>query len=129
MDLVRKPETFDVIVASNLFGDILSDLGAGITGGMGVAPSSNINPDLAVPSMFEPVHGSAPDITGQGIANPLASILSAAMMSDYLDYKEINNLIRKSVQQSILDKILTKDLGGTNSTEEVIKSVEYNLEN
>ena len=129
MDLVRRPETFDVIVASNLFGDILSDLGAGITGGMGVAPSSNINPDLAVPSMFEPVHGSAPDITGQGIANPLASILSAAMMSDYLDYKEIKNLIRKSVQQSILDKILTKDLGGTNSTEEVIKGVEYNLEN
>ena len=129
MDLVRKPETFDVIVASNLFGDILSDLGAGITGGMGVAPSSNINPDNNVPSMFEPVHGSAPDIAGKGISNPIASILSAAMMSDYLGYEKISFLIREAVQKTIENKIFTPDLGGSNSTEEVIKSVEYNLVN
>src|SRR6202022_1359825 len=79
MDFVRKPETFDVVVASNLFGDILTDLSAIVTGSMGLAASGNINPERAYPSMFEPVHGSAPDIAGKGIANPLAAILSAGM--------------------------------------------------
>ena len=127
MDLVRRPESFDVIVASNLFGDILSDLGAGITGGMGVAPSSNINPYKKVPSMFEPVHGSAPDISGKGIANPIASILSGAMMASYLGYTDLEIVIRNAVQQSIENNITTQDMGGKHSTEEVIKSVEYNI--
>ena len=84
MDFVRKPETFDVVVASNLFGDILTDLSAIVTGSMGLAASANINPERTFPSMFEPVHGSAPDIAGKGIANPLAAILSAGMMLDHL---------------------------------------------
>ena len=84
MDFVRKPETFDVVVASNLFGDILTDLSAIITGSMGLAASANINPERTYPSMFEPVHGSAPDIAGKGIANPLAAILSAGMLLDHL---------------------------------------------
>ena len=84
MDFVRKPEAFDVVVASNLFGDILTDLSAIITGSMGLAASANINPERTYPSMFEPVHGSAPDIAGKGIANPLAAILSAGMLLDHL---------------------------------------------
>ena len=127
MDLVRRPEDFDVIVASNLFGDILSDLGAGITGGMGTAPSSNINPVKNYPSMFEPVHGSAPDITGKGIANPLAAILSGSMMATYLGYPKIEYIIREAVKKTINDNIITKDMGGNNSTDEVINNVESNL--
>jgi len=127
MDLVRRPEDFDVIVASNLFGDILSDLGAGITGGMGTAPSSNVNPVKDFPSMFEPVHGSAPDITGKGIANPLAAILSGSMMATYLGYPKIEYIIREAVQKTINDNIITKDMGGNNSTDEVINNVESNL--
>ena len=127
MDLVRRPKDFDVIVASNLFGDILSDLGAGITGGMGTAPSSNINPVKNYPSMFEPVHGSAPDITGKGIANPLAAILSGSMMATYLGYPKIEYIIREAVQKTINDNIITKDMGGNNSTDEVINNVESNL--
>src|SRR5438309_4804264 len=84
MDFVRKPGTFDVVVASNLFGDILTDLSAIVTGSMGLAASGNINPERAYPSMFEPVHGSAPDIAGKGIANPLAAILSAGMPLHFL---------------------------------------------
>ena len=127
MDLVRRPKDFDVIVASNLFGDILSDLGAGITGGMGTAPSSNINPVKNYPSMFEPVHGSAPDITGKGIANPLAAILSGSMMATYLGYPKIEYIIREAVQKTINDNIITKDMGGNNSTDEVINNVESSL--
>src|SRR5438477_12951257 len=84
MDFVRKPEAFDVVVASNLFGDILTDLSAIVTGSMGLAASANINPERKYPSMFEPVHGSAPDIAGKGIANPLAAILSGEMMLEHL---------------------------------------------
>tara|TARA_Y100000590_G_scaffold297511_1_gene335305 strand:- start:459 stop:1517 length:1059 start_codon:yes stop_codon:yes gene_type:complete len=127
MDLVRRPKDFDVIVASNLFGDILSDLGAGITGGMGTAPSSNINPVKDFPSMFEPVHGSAPDITGAGIANPLAAILSGSMMATYLGYPKIESIIREAVQKTINENIITKDMGGNNFTDEVINHVESNL--
>ena len=127
MDLVRRPGDFDVIVASNLFGDILSDLGSGITGGIGTAPSSNINPSKNSLSMFEPVHGSAPDISGKGIANPLAAILSCSMMASYLGYSKIEDIIRKAVQKTINDNIITKDMGGNNSTEEVIKNVVLNI--
>src|SRR5262249_20854599 len=97
MDLVRKPETFDVIVASNLFGDILTDLSAIVTGRVGLAASGNINPERAYPSMFEPVHGSAPDIAGKGIANPLAAILSAGLLLDHLGAPPAAAAIRKAV--------------------------------
>src|SRR5438094_10587311 len=94
MDFVRKPEAFDVVVASNLFGDILTDLSAIITGSMGLAASAKINPERVYPSMFEPVHGSAPDITGKGIANPLAAILSAGMLLDHLGLAGSGNALR-----------------------------------
>src|SRR5207244_7549943 len=94
MNLVRWPEKFDILVASNLFGDLLTDLGGVLGGGLGLAPSTNTNPERKFPSMFEPVHGSAPDIAGRGIANPLAAILSAAMMLDPLQQPKAAALIR-----------------------------------
>ena len=97
MEFVRRPESFDVVVASNLFGDILSDLAAIITGSIGLAASGNINPEGDHPSMFEPVHGSAPDIVGKGLANPLAAILSAAMMLEHLGQAAAAAAIRKAV--------------------------------
>ncbi len=117
MDLVRKPETFDVIVASNLFGDILTDLAAAVTGSIGLASSANINPTKKYPSMFEPVHGSAPDIAGKGIANPLAAILSAALMLDHLGLARGAKMIRESVAEVLKDgRVRTPDLGGKATT-------------
>ncbi len=121
---VLNPESLDVVVASNLFGDILTDLGAAITGGLGIAPSGNINPDRKYPSMFEPVHGSAPDITGKGIANPIGMIRSGAMMLDFLGEKEAAELIENSVRQIIADgKTLTPELGGNSKTSEVTEAI------
>src|SRR5205807_9765063 len=97
MDFVRRPESFDVIVASNLFGDILTDLSAIVTGSMGLAASANINPERKYPSMFEPVHGSAPDIAGKGVANPLAAILSAGLMFDHLGLARSASALRGAV--------------------------------
>ncbi|MCH2204022.1 MAG: isocitrate/isopropylmalate family dehydrogenase, partial [Fuerstiella sp.] len=97
MNFVRQPEQFDVVVASNLFGDLLTDLGGIIGGGLGLAPSTNTNPECRFPSMFEPVHGSAPDIAGRGIANPVAAVLSAAMMFDHLGLPDAGSSIRNSV--------------------------------
>jgi tartrate dehydrogenase/decarboxylase/D-malate dehydrogenase len=120
MNFVRKPESFDVVVASNLFGDILTDLGAIIVGGMGLAPSANINPDRTHPSMFEPTHGSAPDIAGRGIANPLAAILTGAMMLEFLGEAESSSLIRKAVSDNLgQGEPRTPDLGGSASTAQV----------
>lgn len=120
MNFVRKPESFDVVVASNLFGDILTDLGAIIVGGMGMAPSANIDPSKTHPSMFEPVHGSAPDIAGKGLANPLAAILSAAMMLEFLGEAESASLIRKAVAENLAQgRARTADLGGSASTGQV----------
>ncbi len=117
MDLVRKPETFDVIVASNLFGDILTDLAAAVTGSIGLASSANINPTKKLPSMFEPVHGSAPDIAGKGIANPMAAILSAALMFDHLGLAKSADAIRAAVAKVLADrKVKTPDLGGSATT-------------
>lgn len=113
MDFVRRPERFDVVVASNLFGDLLSDLAAMVTGGLGLAPSANINPERAFPSMFEPVHGSAPDIAGKGIANPAAAILSAAMMLDWLGEPRAAGMIRRAVENALAAGARTPDLGGT----------------
>jgi tartrate dehydrogenase/decarboxylase/D-malate dehydrogenase len=117
MDFVRKPETFDVVVASNLFGDILTDLSAAVTGSIGLASSANINPTKAAPSMFEPVHGSAPDIAGQGIANPLAAVLSAALMLDHLGLAKSSRAVRDAVAKVLADgKVRTPDLGGSATT-------------
>lgn len=117
---VTRPEKFDVIVASNLFGDILTDLGAAIVGGLGLAPSGNINPEKKYPSMFEPVHGSAPDIAGKGIANPIAQIWSIAMMMDHLGYRELYDLILESIEKVLLaGNIRTPDIGGTATTVEL----------
>jgi len=124
MEFVRRPESFDVVVASNLFGDILTDLGAIIIGSMGLAPSGNIDPTKTHPSMFEPVHGSAPDITGKGIANPLAAILSAAMMLEHLELPMAAEAIHSSVRTVLAgDGPRTPDLGGTGTTEEVAAAI------
>lgn len=124
MDFVRKPEAFDVVVASNLFGDILTDLSAIITGSMGLAASANINPERAYPSMFEPVHGSAPDIAGKGIANPLAAILSAGMLLDHLGLSRSATAVRNGVAAVLkAGKPRTPDLGGTARTEAVTEAV------
>ena len=120
MDFVRKPEAFDVVVASNLFGDILTDLSAIVTGSVGLASSANINPERTFPSMFEPVHGSAPDIAGKGIANPLAAVLSAALMLDHLKETATANAVRNAVKAVLKEKrALSPDLGGKAKTTEV----------
>ncbi|WP_343799027.1 tartrate dehydrogenase [Bacillus carboniphilus] len=116
---VSKPDSFDVVVASNLFGDILTDLGAAIVGGMGIAPSANINPEKNYPSMFEPVHGSAPDIAGKGIANPTAAIWCASMMLEHLGEVELAQEIMEALQIVLEEgKWVTPDLGGSGTTVE-----------
>jgi methanogen homoisocitrate dehydrogenase len=121
MYLVTQPQNFDVIVASNLFGDILSDESAGLVGGLGLAPSGNIGDHNG---LFEPVHGSAPDIAGKNIANPCSMILSASMMLDYLGEWEISNNIKNAVEKVIAEcKIRTPDLGGDSSTMDVTKAI------
>ncbi len=120
MDFVRKPETFDVVVASNLFGDILTDLSAIVTGSMGLAASANINPERTYPSMFEPVHGSAPDIAGKGISNPLAAILSVGMMLEHLGLDAAARAVEKAVAAVLkAGSPRTPDLGGKAGTKEV----------
>jgi len=124
MDLVRRPEDFDVIVASNLFGDILTDIAAIISGSMGLAPSANLNPSREFPSMFEPVHGSAPDIAGKGVANPLAAILSAAMMLDFLGDSDGGAKIQAAVRAVLAEgKATTRDLGGSAGTRQCTDGV------
>jgi tartrate dehydrogenase/decarboxylase/D-malate dehydrogenase len=120
MDFVRRPETFDVVVASNLFGDILTDLSAIVTGSMGLAASANINPERTYPSMFEPVHGSAPDIAGRGVANPLAAILSAALLLEHLGVDRAAQAVRRAVAAVLkAGQPRTPDLGGKSETAEV----------
>ncbi|MGE0606159.1 MAG: isocitrate/isopropylmalate dehydrogenase family protein [Pirellulales bacterium] len=127
MNFVRRPETFDVVVASNLFGDLLTDLGGIIGGGLGLAPSTNTNPQRDFPSMFEPVHGSAPDIAGQGISNPIAAILSTAMMLEWLRLPDAANSIRQAVEKTLAAGAKTPDLGGQLSTSEMGEKVLGNL--
>jgi len=116
MNFVRWPERFDVVVASNLFGDLLTDLGGLLGGGLGLAPSCNVNPERNFPSMFEPVHGSAPDIAGKGIANPIAAILSAAMMLDHLKLPAAAQRIRHAVERTLSSGHKTPDIGGELTT-------------
>lgn len=127
LELVRRPHTFDVIVGSNLFGDILSDLTGGITGSLGLNPSSNLNPERKYPSLFEPVHGSAPDIAGKGIANPVGAILSAAMMLEWLGEIPAAEMIRRATEHALAGSVLTPDMGGklqtSHITEAVVKSL------
>ncbi|MBV8906863.1 MAG: isocitrate/isopropylmalate dehydrogenase family protein, partial [Acidobacteriia bacterium] len=124
MSFVRRPESFDVVVASNLFGDILSDLAAAIIGSMGLAASANLDPERRFPSMFEPVHGSAPDIAGKGIVNPLAAILTAAMMLDHLEEPAAAREMERAVAAVLAaGKVRTPDLGGNSTTEEVTEAV------
>jgi tartrate dehydrogenase/decarboxylase/D-malate dehydrogenase len=129
MNFVRRPESFDVVVASNLFGDILSDLSAMITGSIGLAASANLDPTRRSPSMFEPVHGSAPDIVGRGIANPMAAILCAAMLLDHVGEPGAARAIEAAVAAVLAEgSIRTPDLGGTSTTEEVGQAVLQHLD-
>jgi tartrate dehydrogenase/decarboxylase/D-malate dehydrogenase len=124
LDLVRRPQDFDVIVASNLFGDILTDLSAAITGSLGLAPSANLNPSKAFPSMFEPVHGSAPDIVGRGVANPMAAMLAGAMMLDFLGEAAAATAMEGAVLRVLADpNRVTPDLGGPGTTSSVTDAV------
>jgi tartrate dehydrogenase/decarboxylase/D-malate dehydrogenase len=130
---VLSPERFDVVVASNLFGDILSDLGPACTGTIGIAPSANLNPERTFPSLFEPVHGSAPDIAGQGIANPVAMIWSGAMMLDFLGkgdatYKAAHDAILRAIETVLVEGPRTPDMGGTANTTEAGQAVAAALE-
>lgn len=117
---VQRPESFEVVVASNLFGDILTDLGAAIVGGLGVSPSGNINPEREYPSMFEAIHGSAPDIAGKGIANPIAQIWSAALMLDHLGRPDLSTAIVSAIETVLGEgRVRTPDLGGNDTTEQL----------
>jgi len=121
MKMVMYPEKFDVVVTTNLFGDILSDLAAGVVGGLGMAPSANIGDKMAV---FEPVHGSAPDIAGKGIANPIAQMLSAGMMLDWLGEKKAAKALEASIVEVLMEgKTLTPDLKGNAKTTDIATAV------
>jgi len=122
---VQRPQIFDIVVGSNLFGDILSDLGPAVCGTIGIAPSANINPERTAPSLFEPVHGSAPDIAGKGIANPIGQIWSAALMLDFLGYPEAGRAIVSAIERTLADDAAprTADIGGSSGTVEVGKAI------
>ena len=122
--MVTHPGTLDVIVGSNLFGDILTDLGAAISGSLGIAPGANINPERQHPSMFEPIHGSAPDIAGKGIANPIGAIWAGAMMLDHLGEKAAHDRIVAAIGRVFADgRIKTPDLGGSSTTAQVGEAI------
>ena len=123
MFMVKEPQRFQIVVTSNLFGDILTDLGAAIAGGMGLAAGANLNPERKFPSMFEPIHGSAPDLAGLGVSNPLASIWSASQMLDYFGYEDWGARLIDIIEEMLVEgKTLTPDMGGTASTCEVGKA-------
>ncbi|WP_027173044.1 tartrate dehydrogenase [Methylobacterium sp. 10] len=120
---VRNPDRFDVVVASNLFGDILSDLGPACTGTIAIAPSANLNPERDFPSMFEPVHGSAPDIHGRNIANPIGQIWSGAMMLDHLGHSQASDAIVRAIETVLTEGPRTPDIGGTATTQELGRAI------
>jgi tartrate dehydrogenase/decarboxylase / D-malate dehydrogenase len=124
---VQRPQVFDVVVASNLFGDILSDLGPAVCGTIGIAPSANLNPDRTAPSLFEPVHGSAPDIAGKGVANPIGQIWCGAMMLDWLGYREAHDAVLAAIEAVLAagpeHAPLTADIGGKGSTVDLGKAI------
>jgi tartrate dehydrogenase/decarboxylase/D-malate dehydrogenase len=121
---VQHPDWLDVVVGSNLFGDILSDLGAAVAGSIGVAPSANVNPERTAPSMFEPVHGSAPDIAGKGLANPVATIWAAAMLLDHLGHAEAARAVERAIETVLSEpRLRTRDLGGSATTREATDAI------
>ena len=126
---VQRPQHFDVVVASNLFGDILSDLGPACTGTIGIAPSANLNPTKQWPSLFEPVHGSAPDIAGQGLANPIGQVWSAAMMLDFLGHRDAHDAVLAAIEALLSDAHAprTRDLGGQAGTSDVGRALAEQL--
>jgi tartrate dehydrogenase/decarboxylase/D-malate dehydrogenase len=122
--MVTHPASLDVIVCSNLFGDILTDIGSAISGSLGIAPGANINPERTHPSMFEPIHGSAPDIAGKGIANPIGAIWAGAMMLDHLGHRDVHDRILSAVERVIGNgNIRTPDLGGKATTNELADAI------
>jgi tartrate dehydrogenase/decarboxylase/D-malate dehydrogenase len=122
-NMVLRPERFDVILTTNMIGDILSDLGGALVGSLGLAPSGNINPEREYPSMFEPIHGSAPDIAGRGIANPIGAIESGALMLEHLGQRDAAFSLHTAVAATLADRIWTPDLGGTATTAQVARAV------
>ena len=124
MFMVKDPKRFEIVVTSNLFGDILTDLGAAIAGGMGLAAGANLNPERTFPSMFEPIHGSAPDIAGKGLANPLATVWSVSQMLDFFGHEDWGKKVLDAIEMVLVEKkVLTPDLGGTATTTEVADEV------
>ena len=122
--MVKDPKRFEIVVTSNLFGDILTDLGAAIAGGMGLAAGANLDPERRFPSMFEPIHGSAPDIAGQGKANPLATVWAASQMLDFLGYEAWGAKLINCIEQVLVEGCaLTPDLGGTATTTQTADAV------
>jgi len=122
--MVTHPQTLDVIVASNLFGDILTDIGSAISGSLGIAPGANINPGRTFPSMFEPIHGSAPDIAGKGIANPIGAIWAGALMLDHLGHRDLHDRVLSAIERVVASgKVRTPDLGGTAKTSEMADAI------
>jgi len=125
---VTHPESLDVVVGSNLYGDILTDLGGALQGSLGIPASANLDPERRYPSMFEPVHGSAPDIAGDGIANPIGAIWAGAMMLEHLGEKETADVIMAGLEETCRQgRVLTPDLGGTATTQEFAKAVVHNM--
>jgi tartrate dehydrogenase/decarboxylase / D-malate dehydrogenase len=127
--LVLAPGSFDVVVGSNLFGDLLSEITAAITGAIGIAPSANLNPEGKFPSLFEPIHGSAPDIAGQGVANPAGAIWAGALMLDHAGYPEAGARVLTALEDTLASGTKTRDLGGTASTDEMTDAVTERLLN
>jgi tartrate dehydrogenase/decarboxylase/D-malate dehydrogenase len=121
--LVLRPQTFDVIVGSNLFGDILSEITAAVSGSIGIAPSANLNPERRFPSMFEPIHGSAPDIAGQGIANPAGAIWAGALLLDHLGHLQAGRRVLHALEAALASGTKTRDLGGDADTVAVTDAV------
>jgi tartrate dehydrogenase/decarboxylase / D-malate dehydrogenase len=122
--MITHPQTIDVIVASNLFGDILTDLGAALSGSLGIAPGANINPERHHPSMFEPIHGSAPDIAGRGIANPIGAIWAAAQMLDHLGHRDLHDRILSAIERVVKSgRVRTPDLGGNTTTKQMTDAI------
>jgi tartrate dehydrogenase/decarboxylase/D-malate dehydrogenase len=126
--MVTHPQTLDVMVASNLFGDILTDIGSAISGSLGIAPGANINPERRFPSMFEPIHGSAPDIAGKGIANPIGAIWAGALMLDHLGHRDLHDRVLGAIERVVSGgKVRTPDLGGRATTKEVAAAIEHEI--